>query len=125
MERLDFFVKGSQGDTYQVTFEKAGAELCAYCRCKAGAKDGKSCKHRTDLMDGKIGNLLSGNVADVETLRGWMPGTALEAAYQRRGIAEKAYQRSKTEAAKAELDAARKNLDQVMYGRGGPTSEAA
>jgi hypothetical protein len=125
MERLDFFVKGSQGDTYQVTFEKAGAELCAYCRCKAGAKGGKSCKHRTDLMDGKIGNLLSGNVADVATLLKWMPGTALEAAYQRLVMAEKACKRSKTEAAKAERRAAKRNLDQVMYGRGGPTSEAA
>jgi hypothetical protein len=76
-------------------------------------------------MDDKTGNLLSGNVADVATLLKWMPGTALEAAYQRLVIAEKAYKRSKTEAAKAELDAARMNLDQVMYGRGGPTSEAA
>jgi hypothetical protein len=125
MERLEFFVKGNLRDRYRVTFVKNGAELRAFCNCGRGAKGGKYCKHRTALMDDKTGNLLSGNVADVATLLKWMPGTALEAAYQRLVIAEKAYKRSKTEAAKAELDAARMNLDQVMYGRGGPTSEAA
>lgn len=107
--RLEFVIEGSQGDQYQVTFEKEGDALHAFCTCPAG-ENGIYCKHRFGLMDGSPARLLSGNAGDVERLKAMMGGTGLEAAYNRVKEATKAH-----EATKKALDKAKKDLARAMY----------
>ena len=109
VERLQFVVEGSQGDEYRVIFNRIGDKLNAYCNCQAGL-NGQYCKHRLDLMDGEIGNLLSLNNEDVERLRDLMAGTKLEVAYRQFIAANQL-----CEAAKQRLAAARKELAREMH----------
>jgi uncharacterized Zn finger protein len=104
--RLEFVIEGSQGDQYQVTFEKQGETLHAFCTCQAG-ENGIYCKHRFGLMDGSTAHLLSGNTADVERLKAMMEGTPLEAACLRVTEATQAHEATKKALAKAKKDLAR------------------
>jgi hypothetical protein len=76
---LAFTVRGSKGDPYTVTFVRSGANLTSTCNCAAGAI-GQYCKHRFALMAGDVTDLTSDNAADVQTLRGMIAGTDVEAA---------------------------------------------
>lgn len=57
-ERLDFFVQGSANDPYKVSFWRVGDDLKSSCTCQAG-KNGLACKHRLNLLDGDLTNLVS------------------------------------------------------------------
>lgn len=107
--RLEFVIEGSRGDQYQVTFEKEGETLHAFCTCQAG-ENGLYCKHRFGLMDGSPARLLSDNAGDVERLKAMMAGTELEAAYSRVKEATKAH-----EATTKALGKAKKDLARAMY----------
>lgn len=82
MEKLEFVMLGSKGDQYKVVFKKQGYSLRAFCSCKAG-RYGRYCRHRTEIMDGDITNLLSYNTEDVERLYDLLAGTHLESAYRK------------------------------------------
>lgn len=108
MERIEFLVEGSRGDAYSVTFHIDGPKVTAFCTCQAG-ENGQYCKHRFGIMDGDITNLLSKNDHDVLRLKELMKGSELEVAYKRVLEAEAICQ-----AAKRDLDAAKKTLAKVM-----------
>lgn len=110
MERLEFSVKGSQPDPYQVSFEADGENVRAFCTCAAG-ENGGSCKHRLDLMDGVETALLSSNTADVVRLKELLKGSSLEAAYK---DVQKAA--ADSDVAKQKLASAKKALSKVMHG---------
>jgi DNA polymerase-3 subunit epsilon len=76
-EVLSFSVRGSTGNTYEVAARKAVSKLHVSCTCQAG-QNRVWCKHRTALLDGDIGNLLSDNVLDVEKLAEWAIGVEVE-----------------------------------------------
>lgn len=109
MERMEFLIEGSRGDEYSVTFHIDGTKVTAFCTCQAG-ENGQYCKHRFGIIGGDITNLLSGNDHDVSRLEELMRGSELETAYKRVLEAEAVYQ-----AAKKELDAAKKALAKVMH----------
>jgi len=79
MAQLEFLVKGSAKDPYEVIFIKEGANLTAICTCPAGTY-GNVCKHRISIIDGDAKSVVSENAADVETIVAWVVGTDVEAA---------------------------------------------
>jgi DNA polymerase-3 subunit epsilon len=76
-EILSFSVRGSTGNTYEITARKAPDKLRVSCTCQAG-QNRIWCKHRTALFDGDVSNLLSGNVLDVKKLAEWANGMEVE-----------------------------------------------
>lgn len=79
MEQLDFLVKGSSKDPYEITFIKDGDSLTAICTCPAGTY-GNFCKHRIAILDGNTRAITSDNVAKAATVVEWLAGTDVEAA---------------------------------------------
>ena len=80
MERIDFLVKGSSPQPYQVTFTKKGANVSAYCTCPAG-ENGQCCKHRFGILAGSDANLIDPNPVDVARVSSWLPGSDIETAW--------------------------------------------
>jgi DNA polymerase III subunit epsilon len=64
---LSFTVRGSTSNTYFVNAHKAGSEIRISCTCQAG-QNGLWCRHRTDLLDGDVSELLSNNASDIVAL---------------------------------------------------------
>lgn len=109
--KLKFQVQGSdEANIYDVTFEKIGDNLRAYCTCQAGKK-GSCCKHRFSLMDGEISKLVGDNHNDLIILQKMLEGTDLETAYKIFIRADK-----ECEAAKSSREKASKNLAKAMHG---------
>ena len=79
MEELNFLVKGSSADPYEVIFIKDGSSLTALCTCPAGTY-GNFCKHRISILDGISKMITSDNANQVATVVGWLPGTDVESA---------------------------------------------
>lgn len=79
MERLDFLVKGSSADPYELTFIKDGESLTAICTCPAGTY-GNLCKHRVAIIDGDAKAIVSDNADKVPLVGEWLTGTDVEAA---------------------------------------------
>lgn len=80
MQEISFKVQGSALDPYDVVFKKqADAKLSAFCSCQAG-KNGKSCKHRFNILKGIKEGIVSDNLEDVELVQSWLHGTNLEQA---------------------------------------------
>jgi hypothetical protein len=80
MERIDFLVKGSSPEPYQVTFMKKGTNISAYCTCPAGV-NGQYCKHRFGILVGSSTNVISANADDIALVSSWLPGSDIEAAW--------------------------------------------
>jgi BRCA1 C Terminus (BRCT) domain len=76
-DALCFSVKGSTGNIYEITARKAAGQLRMTCTCQAG-QNRIWCKHRTELLDGDISNLLSDNVSDIKKLAEWAVGVEVE-----------------------------------------------
>ena len=74
---LHFSVRGSTGNIYELTARKFLDRLRVSCTCQAG-QNHVWCKHRRDLLDGDITNLLSNNVADVTKLAELSVGVEVE-----------------------------------------------
>ena len=89
MAQLEFLVKGSAKDPYEVIFIKDGENLTAICTCPAGTY-GNVCKHRISIIDGDSKSVVSENAADVETIVAWVVGTDIEAALKEMRDAEAA-----------------------------------
>lgn len=107
METIRFLVQGSAETPYEVTFQKAGDNLSAYCTCPAG-ENGQYCKHRFRILDGSQEAIVSGNSEQVPTVAAWLPGTDVAAAMAAVVAAEREFERAKkaVSAAKRSLAAA-------------------
>lgn len=88
MDQLDFLVKGSSPEPYEVTFIKDGESLTAICTCPAGTY-GNFCKHRIAILDGDAKAVTSDNVDKVATVVEWLPGTDVAEALSQLRAAER------------------------------------
>jgi uncharacterized Zn finger protein len=100
VETCLFLIKGDEGESYKVTFEKDGSNLSAYCTCPAG-QHGQYCKHRFAILEGNVDAIISENVADVKKVVGWLQGTHVERARQEVALAEKELGRAKNKLSEA------------------------
>ena len=110
VESVTFLVQGSVPDPYEVTFQRDGERLSAACTCPAGQL-GQHCKHRLRILAGDDEAIVSGNIPDVATVVGWLPGTHLEAA-----IADLREAEDQAEQAKRIVTAAKRKLGRVLQG---------
>ena len=108
MEQLDFVVKGSSSDAYEITFIKDGDSLTALCTCPAG-QFGGPCKHRIAILDGNASGVTSDNADKVVTVTGWLEGSDVQVALSELRNAEKT-----GNASKADLAALKKKLGRAM-----------
>lgn len=108
MKEIEFLVQGSAPEPYRVTFIKESNNLNAFCTCPAGEK-GQYCKHRFSILAGDAKAITSTNKDQVDTVRGWLPGTELENA-----LVELAEAEHKCDAAKERLTTAKKRIAQAM-----------
>ncbi len=104
MNIIKFLVQGSASEPYKVTFQKKDNNLSAFCTCPAG-DNGQYCKHRFSILGGFNDGIVSGNIADVQIVASWLPGTDVETALNTVMDAEE-----KSEHAKRELSEAKKRL---------------
>jgi uncharacterized Zn finger protein len=108
MEKIDFLVKGSSPQPYQVTFTKSGSNVSAYCTCPAG-ENGQYCKHRLGIFAGSDANLIDPNPGDVARVGSWLPGSDIENAWVQVKQLE-----HEAEQIKAQLSKAKKALAKAM-----------
>ena len=108
MEAIEFLVQGSAEKPYRVSFNRKGANISAHCTCPAG-ENGQYCKHRFGIMAGDTTAVVSGNLAEVEKVAAWIPGSDIDRAIQYVRDAEKSF-----EAAKRILSSAKRALAQAM-----------
>jgi hypothetical protein len=107
---ISFYVEGSSEDPYMVIFiQRPESNLSAYCSCPAG-ENGIYCKHRFNILDGKLDAIVSDNIDDVEIIQEWYLGSDIEVARDKVKSIEK-------EAAKVkrELTKAKKEVSKAMY----------
>lgn len=111
MDRLEFEVLSSDGETvYIVDFQKFGEKVAASCSCPAG-QNLRPCKHRFEIINGEYGRIVSGNISDVEKVRAMVVGSELEAKMKLVEEAERAHERTKRE-----LIAAKNAVAKAMQG---------
>ena len=79
MPEINFMVKGSAEDPYEVTFLRNDDKLLVFCTCPAG-ENRRHCKHRVAIMNGSSSNIVSDNRDQIPTVQDWLQGTAVEAA---------------------------------------------
>jgi hypothetical protein len=108
METIHFLVQGSVDEPYEVTFQKAGNNLSAYCTCAAG-QNGQYCKHRFQILEGSTEEIVSGNIGQVPTVVAWLAGTDVAEAMVALAAAEREFGR-----AKKAVTNAKKNLAAAM-----------
>ena len=106
--KIQFLVKGSLDEPYEVVFMKDGEKISATCTCTAGIY-GRSCKHRLNIIDGKRANIVSDNANEVEIIQTWMPGSQIESALREIEFAEQ-----RAALAKQEVSEAKTRLAQIM-----------
>ena len=106
MEEINFLVKGSSPEPYELTFVKDGDSLTAICTCPAGTY-GNFCKHRISILDGDISAIVSDNAELAKTVLAWLAGTDVEAALSELRAAEAAGEPSKQAVADAKRKLAR------------------
>ncbi len=108
METIQFLVQGSADEPYEVTFQKAGDNLSAFCTCAAG-QNGQYCKHRFQILEGNTEGIVSRNSEQVPTVVAWLPGTDVAEAMAALAAAEREFDR-----AKKIVTNAKKNLASAM-----------
>jgi uncharacterized Zn finger protein len=108
MEQLDFLVKGSTPDPYEITFIKDGDSLTAICTCPAGTF-GNLCKHRVAILDGDAAAIVSNNADKAPLIQEWLVGTDVESALKEMRAAD-----WPAESAKDSLAAAKRKLARAM-----------
>lgn len=102
MPEINFMVKGSAQDPYEVTFLKSDDSLRVFCTCPAG-ENRRHCKHRVAIMNGSSRNVVSGNSDDIATVQTWLTGTDVEAALRELNRAEGGGDAKALAAAKSKL----------------------
>ena len=108
METIQFLVQGSSQNPYQVTFQKDGQKLAAFCTCAAG-EAGQTCKHRLNILNAQKTGVVSDNVSEVKVVASWLPGSNLEQA-----INEVTQAEAEFEVAKKALSTAKRKVASVM-----------
>ena len=108
MGTIQFLVQGSAVDPYEVTFQKAGNNLSAFCTCAAG-QNGQYCKHRFQILEGNAEGIVSGNIEQVSAVVAWLPGTDVAEAMAVLDVAEREFDRTKKVVTNA-----KKNLASAM-----------
>ncbi len=108
MEQLEFLVKGSTPEPYEITFIKDGDSLTAICTCPAGTF-GNVCKHRIAIIDGDASAIVSDNADKAPVVREWLVGTDVEAALKEMRAAD-----WPAETARASFAAAKRKLARAM-----------
>ena len=108
MEQIEFLVKGSTPDPYEITFIKDGDSLTAICTCPAGTFGGL-CKHRVAILDGDVAAVVSDNADKAPVVREWLVGTDVETALKEMRDAN-----WPAESAKDSLAAAKRKLARAM-----------
>lgn len=108
LDELNFHVKGSSAEPYELTFIKDGDSLTALCSCPAG-QYGNFCKHRIAILDGNGKAIVSDNADQVVTVVAWLQGTDVAAALTEFRVIE-----ASKEASKSELIAAKRKLARTM-----------
>jgi hypothetical protein len=78
-EALEFMVQGSAVEPYTVRFWREGANLRSSCSCQAGTH-GLACKHRLNLLEGDVTQLVNGITSDIQRLRELCAGSDVEPA---------------------------------------------
>lgn len=111
MEKINFQVQGSADAPYEVTFERDGNRIVAFCTCPAG-ENGTYCKHRLSILDGVISGIVSDNIKQVASIASWLPGSNLSAHMNDLSEAERVLEQAKTSVSKA-----KKRLAAAMMGR--------
>lgn len=105
--KIEFKVKGSAAEPYLVIFVRPGpGQLHAYCSCPAGS-NGQYCKHRTQILEGDDGAIVSANRPDGLTVRNWLVGTEAEMHLRALRAAEGEIERAKKTLTAAQKDFAR------------------
>ena len=102
MPEINFMVKGSAEDPYEVTFLKSDDNLLVFCTCPAG-ENRRHCKHRVAIMNGSSKNIVSDNLDEVATVQSWMTGTEVETALRELKNAENGGDPKVLAAAKSKL----------------------
>jgi hypothetical protein len=110
MERHEFFIQGSADEPYRIEIRLEAGRIIALCSCPAGV-NGQYCKHRIGILTGDAKICTDLDMAAVATVRGWLPGSALEAAMQAVAMGEVEAAR-----AQAKVKALKKQLARVLYG---------
>lgn len=78
-ERIEFIVQGSAAESYRVSFWRVGDNVKSSCTCQAG-KNGLACKHRLNLLDGDVTNLVSSSPDSFQKLQRLLEGSDVGAA---------------------------------------------
>ncbi|MGD0333906.1 MAG: hypothetical protein ABSA90_11715 [Xanthobacteraceae bacterium] len=94
MGTLQFQMRGSKGDVYDVEIDRAGDRISMSCTCEAGAR-GSYCHHRIELLRGDTSMLVSNNRPVAAKLPTFIAGTKLEQAMAELIAAEKAQAEAK------------------------------
>ncbi len=102
MPEINFMVKGSADDPYEVTFLKTDDRLLVLCTCPAG-ENRRHCKHRVAIMKGSGKHIVSGNREDIATVQAWLAGSPIEKALQALNEAERGDDAKALAAAKLRL----------------------
>jgi len=110
MEEINFLVQGSAAEPYKASFIKDGDSLTAFCTCPAGV-NGRACKHRIGILNGSGKGIVSENVEDVQKVKTWLPGSAINEAQFAFAKAELL-----ATAGEKNLSSAKKKLSRVMHG---------
>lgn len=108
VEEINFLVKGSGKEPYEVIFIKDGASLTAICNCPAGTY-GNFCKHRISILEGDGKAIASDNAGKVAAVVEWLAGTDVDTALKELRLAEKTPDPEKTA-----LNAAKRKLARAM-----------
>jgi uncharacterized Zn finger protein len=108
MQRIEFLVKGSSPEPYEVTFLKKGTNISAFCTCPAGM-NGQYCKHRFGILAGSAANVIDANSDDISTVSSWLPGSDIETAW-----VEVKRLEHESELIKTKLSQAKKSLAKAM-----------
>ena len=95
-QRLEFVVRGSKGNEYNILAERLGDHVAVFCTCD-GARRGSICKHRVALLEGNAAAVLGGNQDQVALLPAMLAGTPSGQAWARYCEAERVYQTAQGE----------------------------
>ena len=87
-EVIEYRVRGSRGDLYDVRFQRVGPSIQASCSCRAG-ESGLFCKHRNSLIEGEVGAIVSGDTGKLAMIGEYLSGTDAEAALKALSEAER------------------------------------
>ena len=88
MKELNFKVQGSAEEPYKVTFYYENGNLTTTYTCQAGYSK-MMCKHRTNLINGDVTNLVSNNSDDILILKDWYQNSQIESLISQVDLKEK------------------------------------